>query len=63
MAEAPSALTFKAEGHGTADYGVFGHGGGAPISDMEAIRAEIEAQTAKLAGDEKDICAAAPHSV
>ena len=53
----PLLLHLRPRDTGPADYGVFGHGGGAPISDMEAIRAEIEAQTARLAGDEKDICA------
>mmetsp|Transcript_13040 Transcript_13040/g.34647 ORF Transcript_13040/g.34647 Transcript_13040/m.34647 type:complete len:786 (-) Transcript_13040:126-2483(-) len=53
----PLLLHLRPRDTGPADYGVFGHGGGAPISDMEAIRQEIEAQTAKLAGDEKDICA------
>ena len=43
----PLLLHLRPRDTGPADYGVFGHGGGAPISDMEAIRAEIEAQTAK----------------
>jgi dynamin 1-like protein len=52
----PLLLHLRPRDTGPADYGVFGHGGGAPVADMEEVRQEIEARTAALAGGEKDIC-------